>query len=778
VPRPRSRLRTGARRAAGAAVLVGLLLGGSVAGPVPAVGAGTVTGPPANRVAAADPSPVGDQALPIRLDSLTPAVVPRRGPVRMAGSVTNATDEPWTDIDVYAFASRTPLRTEEELDAALASDPEAVVGERVLAPRSYDTVGDLAPGETARFSVRVPRSRLPIPADRPGVYWLGVHALGANADGRDDFADGRARTFVAAVPRSAPTVPVAVVAPLRRPVVHTAEGSIDLLERWERDLGPRGPLRAMLDLGASSSGRPLTWLVDPAVLEAVQRLAAGNPGRSLEPTLPDPDAPGDPGEQPSGSASPGGSAPPDPTGSGTPTSGAPAGSADGSGDGGDAEREPASDPPTPQEQRVAALARAWLSRAEELLGGAAVLALPYADLDVAAAAHQEPGLIGVAVALSARSARSFGLTGATPVAAPPGGRLDAASIRALDPATRVVLDRAAVEEGLDGPVPAVTEVADHLVVLADGDAAAGGPGPDAPLASVAVRQRLLAEAALAALDDASPVVTPVVAVLPDRWNPADGLGFFRGLGDASWVGLRTVADVVARGADELDAAALGYGDEQLEAEVPPANVRAVAELLSVGELLESVLTRNDQVGSVVAREALGTTSYAARRAPVAWRRVAGRITADIGATLGRVSVEAPEAVTLSSERGSFPASLANELDEPVTVRIEARTSSPLTIEAPAEITLRPGERTSVLLTASTRQIGRHDVQLLVTSTDGIPLGSTDEVEIRSAQVSWIIWVVIAGGATLLFGAIGVRVVRRVRAARAAPGVAGDPEAAA
>ena len=30
----------------------------------------------------------------------------------------------------------------------------------------------------------------------PGVYWIGVHALGSNADGRDLVADGRARTFI------------------------------------------------------------------------------------------------------------------------------------------------------------------------------------------------------------------------------------------------------------------------------------------------------------------------------------------------------------------------------------------------------------------------------------------------------------------------------------------------------------------------------------------------------------------------------------------------------
>ncbi len=40
------------------------------------------------------------------------------------------------------------------------------------------------------------------------------------------------------------------------------------------------------------------------------------------------------------------------------------------------------------------------------------------------------------------------------------------------------------------------------------------------------------------------------------------------------------------------------------------------------------------------------------------------------------------------------------------------------------------------------------------------------VPIRAAQVSGVIWLIMGSGAVLLFGAIAVRLVRRVRAARA------------
>ena len=71
----------------------------------------------------------------------------------------------------------------------------------------------------------------------------------------------------------------------------------------------------------------------------------------------------------------------------------------------------------------------------------------------------------------------------------------------------------------------------------------------------------------------------------------------------------------------------------------------------------------------------------------------------------------------------------------------------------------------MLLDASTDQLGVSNVQLIVTSEAGVPLGSTDELPIRSGQVSQVIWVILAAGVALLFGAIFVRLVARFRRAR-------------
>ena len=58
--------------------------------------------------------------------------------------------------------------------------------------------------------------------------------------------------------------------------------------------------------------------------------------------------------------------------------------------------------------------------------------------------------------------------------------------------------------------------------------------------------------------------------------------------------------------------------------------------------------------------------------------------------------------------------------------------------------------------------------LVVTDKRGTPLGATTGLTIRSAQVSNVIWLFVGIGCALLFGAIGVRLFRRVRNARRAP----------
>ena len=122
-------------------------------------------------------------------------------------------------------------------------------------------------------------------------------------------------------------------------------------------------------------------------------------------------------------------------------------------------------------------------------------------------------------------------------------------------------------------------------------------------------------------------------------------------------------------------------------------------------------------------------------------------------------------MTLASSSGRFAATITNRLDHPVTVQLTPLSEEPLTIDAPETIDIAAGSSTSVLLEAATDRLGVHNVELLVTDEAGTPLGSSDELPIRSVQVSQMIWVILGIGVALLFGAIAVRLVRRVRKGR-------------
>jgi hypothetical protein len=102
---------------------------------------------------------------------------------------------------------------------------------------------------------------------------------------------------------------------------------------------------------------------------------------------------------------------------------------------------------------------------------------------------------------------------------------------------------------------------------------------------------------------------------------------------------------------------------------------------------------------------------------------------------------------------------------PVTVKVRAVTDPQITITGGEAVTLAPHGRTSVLLTASTHVLGVHSVTLELTNLAGRPLGAQDTFPMRAEAVSRLIWVILGAGVALLFGAIIVRLVRRVTRSR-------------
>lgn len=214
-------------------------------------------------------------AFGVRIDE-APATLPRdpRSQIQLSGLVSNRTDQPWTDLNVYATVTTEPITQAADLAAIDPSAGDAELGMRRLVEGDvFVGIGDLLPGQQRSFTLRFPRSVLGLD-DRAGVHLLGVQVLGSNEEGRDVAADGSARVAVPSAPARTRVQQVSLVLPFRAPVRRYADERLREPVRWARLLGEEGRLDRLLSLAESSADRPVSLLVDPAVLDAVGSLAA------------------------------------------------------------------------------------------------------------------------------------------------------------------------------------------------------------------------------------------------------------------------------------------------------------------------------------------------------------------------------------------------------------------------------------------------------------------------------------------------------------------------
>jgi hypothetical protein len=347
---------------------------------------------------------------------------------------------------------------------------------------------------------------------------------------------------------------------------------------------------------------------------------------------------------------------------------------------------------------------------------------------------------------------------------PPSGLLNQAGLGLTPFDTEVFLSDEALSTAEDDPadVPSVVESGGRRIAVTDHRVAEGGPGPDDPTGMVALRQRLLAEAAVRSLDGAT---DDLVVDLPFDFDPGtDGGAFFDGLEQQF---LEIVPAAVDRNGTVPTVDRVTYPTRQVVRELNEGNFVSSQRFIEAGQRLDGILVRNDQVGDDVLREALCTASYMLRDDPVSAQAGADDATAWLVERLQKVRIEAPSFVLLSSDEGPFAVTVTNDLDQPVRIRIQAQTRDDLVIRAPEEIDLEAGTRQTVQLTAEAGSIGVHPVRLVATDEHGQPTGSFDEIDIRSNTVGKIIWVIMGVGVGILAISIPVRWARKRRRADAA-----------
>ncbi|RII06932.1 hypothetical protein DSC45_34850 [Streptomyces sp. YIM 130001] len=228
--------------------------------------------PPAAAAAAA----TGSRTVDVALDSLTPSAPVDGDTLTVSGTVTNDSKQTVTDAEVDlrvgpAMNARSMIDNASGRSGYLpGSDGTAVEGD------SYkETFKKLAPGVPQDFSLSIPVKELDLGAD--GVYQLGVALTGRTTAQPYDQVLGIQRTFLPWQTETAsePTR-TTMLWPLISSTHLTAETGSDEQQtpvfsddRLAEEITPGGRLEQMLSLGRDL---PVTWVIDPDLLASVEAM--------------------------------------------------------------------------------------------------------------------------------------------------------------------------------------------------------------------------------------------------------------------------------------------------------------------------------------------------------------------------------------------------------------------------------------------------------------------------------------------------------------------------
>jgi Family of unknown function (DUF6049) len=651
--------------------------------------------------------------LKVTIDGVHPLNLARGGKVRITGTVTNTQLTPWAQVQVFLNIDSTPIRDDRPFDAIVDAGANSGFGTGPFGPGLYDQIRRLPARQTRRFSLTIPQSALGAHSGN-GVYHLGIRVLGTSVLGRDSITDGRADTFVPSMRRAAArrTSDVLLMVPVTAPVLRWADGSF-MDDSLGRLFEPGGRLDNLLTLLSHAPPDNVEVALDPALVEAAAAMRRGYRVTSLS----------------------------DHTHHRSGRNGKLAGHIGGH-----------------QED-----AAAWLDMLFRVVSRQNLVLLPYADPDTTTLTSAGlRGILRATVRQARQVARDNSWTASVAAWTSDGllPRHAATALRRTGAAPLVLSD--AVLPTLGRPPPAV-------ITYHSADGWRTSVVVRSRLASVRVRptvtplalgQALLAEATVAALGP--PAGRIVVTATDFEWNPgpdARAGQVFRAF-RASWVSPTTLADVQNRRAERYNAKIApasplpsGLGGlhlAELSAYFPDA--RTFAALVGTSRTYGDTRRNLAIAGSDQWRHNVGLGEKLARVDAAA-----------AAARLNRVSISGPSLVALSSSSGRFPLTVTNRLAVPITVSIQAvSTTHALDLRPVPQLKLQANQRRDIEMFGSARGSTVSSVQVRLATVRGHRFGQQWQFNVRTTQFGLLIWIVMAVGFAILVGTAGLRVVRRVR----------------
>ncbi|MCW2801149.1 MAG: hypothetical protein JWQ70_2621 [Aeromicrobium sp.] len=638
--------------------------------------------------------------LTVTINSLSPSRLRDGSTVTMTGTVTNRDQHVWRKVQAYLVIPGAPFTTRAQIGEAI-NNGAAYTGSRVIDQGLFDDMGDLAAGQTLNFRVKVPYGKLGI-SGAQGVYPVGIQILGTDTNGqRSRDAIARATTFLPLISSGQRAVPASVLWPFLMPDYRTADGNYHDPRATLADISSGGQLRNLLDLATSVPRRSSTALIDPALLVGVDDLVHK---RHLPKSVEISDS------------------------------------------------------------QVAA-ARTFLNDLLNFARSGSCWVLGFDRPDVLALANnsdlRRPLTAAIEDATEAALTK-FQLSGRR-VSWPTKDGVTANLLSTVrgDGDNPVILTSSDVpgwQRRLGsivryttpgGPVPLV--VNDSLDVGVPGEASV-----------VTLRQRILSEAALAVLQRA---IDPksradAVTMVDPLWDPGSSSsnGDLGSAFDAAFVSGSSLEDLMTtslstyQGKVPVNARARTLTRAQLE---------AASDLLIAGTTLTSIMPTTGSTDTDYARDAAEVLGVRWRTHSKTGVTIAQSRARAASADLGKIKIQAPPSVTLSSSSGGFPLTITNGTEQGIHIGVAIDSSNPgLTIPRIKPVDIGAGERHTVTVKVDLHDQNATFLTASLVSSNGETISHSKPFKVRSSKVGAVLWVAMGLTGALVLVALFRRFRRR------------------
>jgi hypothetical protein len=419
----------------------------------------------------------------------------------------------------------------------------------------------------------------------------------------------------------------------------------------------------------------------------------------------------------------------------------------------------------------------WVDTASAAIQHRRTVVLPYGDPDVAAvAAAGRPGFLVQAQAKSTRVMnRLVGSAGRSGLAWPADGAGDE---KTIDTAGRagdsfVLLD----EENAPLLTPLTFTPSGRIewpdpqldVLLADEPASALMASPaNSPGDVLLARQRFLAETLLHSGElPADPRL--LVIAPPRRWDPspvwADSL--VEAVRRANWLDPVSLDEAVRPSPPPFEREAPTIPAETASHQLPTDMVFAAQSALTDNRRFAAILTKPGQVTPPIENDLFTSLSTAWRSDVEAAQASQDKTIADLQALRNKVRIVS-QGGTLANDRGSFPVTLRNQLDQSVVVQLHVASTDPLRlrVDGPRDnIRIGPEQSFSTEVALDAVTSGRLSFDAQLRTPQGADYSEPVTVVIDVRGFGRITLLIFGAAVGLLVIAAGMRVFRRIRNAR-------------